>query len=212
MVLLKDTFHLEQMEWFDRPRYNIAPGQLLMAISQENGKRTLSQWKWGLIPSWAKDNRSSYSSFNAKSETVFDKPMFRVPVRKHRCLIPADGFYEWKKSGNAKQPMRIVIQDRPIFAFAGIFDVWKDPEGNSLHTVSILTTSPNELMQDIHDRMPVILTREAEAFWLDQDIQERSALEPLLTPYPAEQMQAYPVSMVVNNARNDVTACIEPLT
>ena len=208
--LLKDTFDLQHMELFQNHRYNIAPGQFIMAIIQSDDHRTLTFWKWGLIPFWAKENHASYSSFNAKSETVFDKPMFRVPVRKQRCLIPADGFYEWKRTGKTKQPMRIVVTDRPVFAFAGIYDVWRDKEGNTLHTVSILTTSPNALMQDIHDRMPVILPPESEATWLNPTIQDRAVLEPLLIPYPADQMRAFPVASMVNNAKNDVLACVEP--
>lgn len=210
--LIAETFQIADVPWeLYRPRYNIGPGQLLMVITNDGGERRVHLWKWGLIPSWAKDAKLTYSTFNARSETVFDKPMFRGPIRRQRCLVPADGFYEWKKGEKGKQPMRIVLQNQPIFAFAGIYDVWLDAEKQPIPTVSIMTTMPNELMADIHDRMPVILPSEAEESWLDPAIQEREAIAPLLVPYPANRMMVFPVSSLVNNVRHDNVACIEPM-
>ncbi|MHB1685708.1 MAG: SOS response-associated peptidase [Bacilli bacterium] len=207
--LLLETFDIPDTAWSTAPRYNIGPGQLLMAIVNEGGRRQMELWKWGLIPSWSKDAKLAYSTFNARAESVFDKPMFRVPVRRQRCLVPADGFYEWKKNGTEKQPMRIMLQDRRVFAFAGIYDIWLDAERRPIHTVSIVTTTPNELMADIHNRMPVILPTDAEALWLDPEIQEREVIQPLLVPYSAALMRAFPVSTVVNNVRNDVPECLQ---
>jgi len=153
--LLTDAFGLLDAPWDYPPRYNIAPGQLLMAITNEQGTRQVNLWKWGLVPSWAKEAKVSYATFNARAETVFTKPMFRRPIRRQRGLVPADGFYEWKNGHEGKLPMRIVLTDRAVFAFAGIYDVWLDAEQRPLHTVSIVTTTPNTLMADIHNRMPV---------------------------------------------------------
>jgi putative SOS response-associated peptidase YedK len=146
---------------------------------------------------------------NARAETLLEKPAFRSLVARRRCLIPADGFYEWQKNGKAKQPMRIVLKDRQLFSMAALYDIWVKPDGSKLSTCSIITTAPNTLMEPIHNRMPVILRREDEQEWLDRNNQDVHELVSLLKPYDAEQMTAYPVSAIVGNVRNDSEACIQ---
>ena len=193
------------------PRYNIAPTQPVAAIRlAENGQREFTFFRWGLVPSWAKDLNIGSRMINARSETVAEKPSFRTAFKRRRCLIPADGFYEWQKQGSGKQPMFIrPVAERP-FALAGLWEVWRDPDGSVLQTCTILTTTPNELMAPIHNRMPVIVEPEDFDLWLNPEPNPEQGLH-LLRPYPAEKMTAYPVSTTVNNPRNDVPDCIQPL-
>ena len=192
------------------PRYNIAPTQPVAAIRlAENGQREFTFFRWGLVPSWAKDLNIGSRMINARSETVAEKPSFRTAFKRRRCLIPADGFYEWQKQGSGKQPMFIrPVAERP-FALAGLWEVWRDPDGSALQTCTILTTTPNELMAPIHNRMPVIVEPEDFDLWLNPEPNPEQGLH-LLRPYPAEKMTAYPVSTTVNNPRNDVPDCIQP--
>jgi putative SOS response-associated peptidase YedK len=192
------------------PRYNIAPTQTVIVVS-DDGTRTLTEMRWGLIPSWAKDSAIGNRMINARAETVATKPAFRVALRKRRCLIPADGFYEWQPVGRRKQPVYITLKSREPFSFAGLWESWTAPDGQEIKTCTIITTEANDLLKAIHDRMPVILTREAEAVWLDPTIQDPEGLLPLLGPYPAEEMEAYPVSTQVNNTAHDGQECIQPL-
>ena len=193
------------------PRYNIAPTQPVAAIRlAENGQREFTFFRWGLVPSWAKDLNIGSRMINARSETVAEKPSFRTAFKRRRCLIPADGFYEWQKQGSGKQPMFIrPVAERP-FALAGLWEVWRDPDGSVLQTCTILTTTPNELMAPIHNRMPVIVEPEDFDLWLNPEPNPEQGLH-LLRPYPTEKMTAYPVSTTVNNPRNDVPDCIQPL-
>ncbi|MCA9897857.1 MAG: SOS response-associated peptidase [Anaerolineales bacterium] len=193
------------------PRYNIAPTQPVAAIRlAENGQREFTFFRWGLVPSWAKDLNIGSRMINARSETVAEKPSFRTAFKRRRCLIPADGFYEWQKQGSGKQPMFIrPVAERP-FALAGLWEVWRDPDGSVLQTCTILTTTPNELMAPIHNRMPVIVEPEDFDLWLNPEPDPEQGLH-LLRPYPAEKMAAYPVSTVVNNPRNDMPDCIQPI-
>jgi putative SOS response-associated peptidase YedK len=184
------------------PRYNIAPTQGVIVVNDE-GRRQLRQMRWGLIPSWAKEAAIGNKLINARAETLTEKPSFREALKKRRCLIPADGFYEWQKLGKLKQPMRIVLKSREPFGFAGLWDVWENSEGDEIRTCTIITTAANELLREIHTRMPVILTREDEALWLDPKIQDPAVLLPLLKQYPAELMEFYPVSTQVNTATID---------
>lgn len=193
------------------PRYNIAPTQpVLAAYTDSHGRRALTFFQWGLIPSWAKDPAFGAKLINARAETVADKPSFRNAFKRRRCLIPADGFYEWQKTDGRKQPMFIHPTDPRPFAFAGLWESWQDREGSHLQTCTILTIHANELMRPIHDRMPVILEPDDFAHWLDPGPNPDDALH-LLRPYPAEKMATYAVSTAVNNARNDSPACIQPL-
>ncbi|MCL4266257.1 MAG: SOS response-associated peptidase [Anaerolineae bacterium] len=193
------------------PRYNIAPTQpVLAAYLDETGQRRLTFFQWGLVPSWSKDITIGSRLINARSETVTEKPSFRNAFKRRRCLIPADGFYEWQKKNGGKQPMYIHGADGRPLALAGLWEVWQEPEGTRLQTCTILTTVPNELMAPLHDRMPVILEPEDFSMWLEPGAHPDEALH-LLRPYPAAKMKAYPVSTAVNNPRNDTAECIQPL-
>jgi len=192
------------------PRYNIAPTQTVIVVN-DDGTRHLTQMRWGLIPSWAKDPAIGNRMINARAETVATKPAFRAALRKRRCLIPADGFYEWQPAGRRKQPVYIALKTLGPFGFAGLWEIWTSPAGDEIRSCTIITTEANELLKPIHDRMPVILNHDAEAVWLDQTIQDSARLLPLLKPYPAEEMECYPVSTWVNNPANDSAECIEPL-
>ena len=189
------------------PRYNIAPTQTVIVVN-DDGTRHLTEMRWGLIPSWVKDPAIGNRMINARAETVATKPAFRVPLRKRRCLIPADGFYEWQPVGRRKQPIYITLKTREPFSFAGLWEAWTSPDGEAIKTCTIISTEANDLLKPIHDRMPVILSREAEAIWLDPTIQEPAKLLRLLKPYPAEEIEVYPVSRLVNSPRNETPECI----
>ena len=200
-----------------RPTFNAAPTQQLPVIitgqDEDTGQRVAEAMRWGLIFPWAKrDGKSVPAPFNARSETVSEKPSFRRLVQRQRCLVPAVGFYEWQKRGGGKQPIFISLADQEPFAFAGLYDWSEDESGERIGSYTILTTRPNELLADIHNRMPVILHREDEEEWLDPDLTEPLALEHLYEPYPALEMQVYEVSPTVNNTRNNGPELIEPLT
>lgn len=196
---------------FHRPQYNIAPGQLVMAVINDGKRNRLGELKWGLIPPWADDPKIGSRMLNARAETAAAKAAFASPLQRKRCLIPADGFYEWQKRESGKQPLRIVLRSRAVFSLAGLYETWMSPLGEKISTCTILTTAPNELMAPIHDRMPVILKPEDEGLWLDRSVQRPEAIRHLLGPYPAEEMEAYPVSAEVGSVRNDSPACVEPL-
>lgn len=195
-----------------RPRYNVAPGQPILAARDGDEGRKGAMLKWGLVPSWAKDPSIGNKMINARSETVAEKPSFRRAFDRRRCIIPADGFYEWRKDGKRKIPMRFRLRDGRPFAFAGLWEAWRPPggEGETLFTCTILTTAANELVQPVHDRMPVILTQEALDLWLDREV-PGDGVASLLRPYPAREMEAYEVSPRVNSVANDDPELIEPL-
>ncbi|MDX2271414.1 MAG: SOS response-associated peptidase [Cyanobacteriota bacterium] len=190
------------------PRYNIAPGQSISLVVQDPNtrKRHLRSWQWGLIPSWAKDLKPM---LNARAETLAEKPTFRTALRQRRCLIPTDGFYEWKGQGKSKQPFHIGLKTGSLFAFAGLWETWKSPAGNIIQSCAIITTAPNELMAGIHDRMPVIMDPHEYEIWLDPKIQDPDIVLPLLKPYPLPDMSAYAVSTRVNSPSHDDPACRE---
>jgi len=191
-------------------RYNIAPTQPVIVVN-DDGTRHLTRMQWGLIPSWAKDPAIGNRMINARAETVATKPAFRAALRKRRCLIPADGFFEWTPAGRRKQPVYITLKTREPFSFAGLWESWTSPEGEEIWSCTIITTEANELLKPIHDRMPVILAKDAEAVWLDPTIQDPERLLPLLKPYQAEEMEVYAVSTKVNSPTNDGPECIEPI-
>ena len=193
-----------------KPRFNIAPTQTVIVVNDE-GQRQFFAMRWGLIPSWAKDSSVGNRMINARAETVAEKPAFRSALRKRRCLVPADGFYEWQKLGKAKHPVRIVLKTREPFGFAGLWETWTPPEGGEIKSCTIITTDANDLLKEVHERMPVILKKEAESVWLDPNIQEPEKLLPLLKPYPPELMEFYPVSRAVNSTSNDSPDCIVPV-
>jgi putative SOS response-associated peptidase YedK len=192
------------------PRYNIAPTQTVIVVN-DDATRHLTQMRWGLIPSWAKDPAIGNRMINARAETVATKPAFRNALRKRRCLIPADGFYEWQPVGRRKQPIYVALKGRDSFGFAGLWEAWTSPDGREIKTCAIITTEANKLLKPIHDRMPVILSKDAEKVWLDPTIQDPERLLPLLKPYPSEEMEIYQVSTRVNNPDRDGPECIRPL-
>ncbi|RPI10917.1 MAG: SOS response-associated peptidase [Zetaproteobacteria bacterium] len=195
------------------PRYNIAPSQDVPAVirNRETGAREFRPTRWGLVPSWARDPAIGNRLINARAETVATKPAFRRPFRERRCLILADGFYEWVQEGGRKQPYYIRLRDEEPFAFAGLSDRWQPNDAPALHTCAIVTTAPNDLIRRLHDRMPVILPPGDYDLWLDPTVQDVERLQTLLAPYPADAMVAYPVSAKVNNPANDAPDVLEPL-
>jgi putative SOS response-associated peptidase YedK len=197
------------MDW--DARYNIAPTQTVPVITQAANQptRRASLMRWGLIPSWAKDAAVGAGMINARAETAAEKPAFREPLERRRCLIPADGFYEWKWTGKSRQPYCFELAERRPFAFAGLWDRWRAADGRALETCTILTTTPNQLLADIHDRMPVILAPASHDVWLDPGFQNVSALSAMLRPYDSEMMRRYPVSDRVNSIANDDPECSE---
>jgi putative SOS response-associated peptidase YedK len=195
------------------PRYNIAPTQPIPVIRQNPREpiRQLSLMKWGLIPSWAKDPSVATSTINARSETVGTKPAFRDALRFRRCLVPADGFYEWKRNGKTKQPFCFEVNQGQLFAFAGIWDRWQDEGGKIVETCSILTTTPNAATSAVHDRMPVILHPDSYDLWLDPGMQNVAAVSELLKPYDTRLMRCYPVCARINHVANDDEECSRPV-
>ncbi|WP_394555241.1 hypothetical protein C1N61_26250 (plasmid) [Priestia aryabhattai] len=191
-------------------RFNIAPSQQVLTLGSSEGKRAVTTMKWGLVPYWADDIKIGYKMINARGESVDEKASFKRPFKSKRCLILADGFYEWKKEGENKQPFRFVMKDERPFAFAGLWEQW-NRGGEPLYTCTIITTKPNEVTKEVHDRMPVILEEDAYDLWLDPQMEDTEYLKSLLVPYPAEQMKMYPVSTIVNSPKNDVEECLAPL-
>lgn len=210
--LLLELFGLEEIPDM-APRYNIAPTQPVAALREKSSGsgRELAHFRWGLIPSWAKDPAIGNRMINARSETAAEKPSFRSAIRRKRCLVVTDGFYEWKKSPGGrggKQPYFIGMADKKPFAFGGIWETWNDRDGGEVESCAILTTTPNELLETIHDRMPVILKPQDYDVWLDGKMQDMARLSKLFSPFDARQMDAYPVSTVVNSPRNDTPDCV----
>jgi putative SOS response-associated peptidase YedK len=193
-------------------RYNIAPSQQIAAVraQAERDGRELAMLRWGLIPSWAKDPAIGNTLINARGESVATKPAFRSAFRSRRCLILADGFYEWQKKNGAKQPYYIQLRGGEPFAFASLWDRWEDPQGEIVESASIITTEANEAMRPIHNRMPVILAPHDYDLWLNPSVKEAKLLEPLLRPYSSAEMTTCPISAHVNNPRHDDERCIAP--
>lgn len=190
-----------------KPRYNAAPTQMMPVIRLDaDGRRELALLRWGLVPSWAKDAGAGSQMINARAETVAEKPAFRAAFKTRRCLVPADGFYEWRKTATAKQPYRITMADGSPFAFAGLWERWSKGD-QPLETFTIITTTANELVAPIHDRMPVILDPADYDAWLES--KDTAIPMALLQPYPARRMSAYPVSTRVNSPKNEDAAVIE---
>jgi len=199
-------------EHLPRPsRYNIAPTQEVLAITNHRGEPKAEMVRWGLIPYWAKDIKIGNKMINARAETLTEKPAFKRPFAKCRCLILADGYYEWRRLPGGKTPMRVLLKSREPFAFAGLWDYWKPRNGEGIVSCSIITTEPNSMMAPIHNRMPVILKHEAEEFWLDRTVEDTDLLSDLLAPYPSDEMEAYEVSRLVNSPDNDVPECVVPV-
>ena len=210
-MTLKEWYRAAAIPEFDS-RYNIAPTTNIVVIRAGGEGRIGSMMRWGLIPYWAKDTKKLPVMNNARAETVAEKPMFRQAFRQRRCLIPASGFFEWKAQGKSKQPYFISSRDGVPFSFAGIWGTWTAVDtGESIDSRTIITTTPNALMETIHDRMPVILSPEDWVAWLDPDLKQEEILLRLLSPFDAEQMQAWPVSSAVGKVANQGEGLIQPL-
>ena len=207
--LVAEVFDLEESFELE-PRYNIAPTQEAAIVrTDRGGARTAAMARWGLVPWWAKDPSFGHRAINARAETVHESRAFRNPFRERRCLVPADGFYEWQRRGGQKQPFHLTLADGTPFAFAGLYDLWRRAEGEWIESFTILTTVPNSLLEPIHDRMPVILPAESHPLWLDRGVSDVDRLKALLAPYPTERMLATPVGHFVNNPRNEGPRCVE---
>lgn len=191
------------------PRYNIAPTQDILAVYESPDGREMTFYKWGLIPSWSKDSSMGTRLINARSETVSEKPAFRGAFKQRRCIIPADGFYEWQRTAGTKQPFFFRMRDEKPFGFAGLWERWEGEGGKVINSCAILTTEANEVLQPVHDRMPVILHPDDYALWLGGDARELDHIKEMLRPYPAEEMVGHAVGASVNSPRNQGAALIE---
>jgi putative SOS response-associated peptidase YedK len=191
------------------PRYNIAPTQDVLGVVETPDGREMRFYQWGLVPSWAKDASVGARLINARSETVLEKPSFREAFKKRRCIIPADGFYEWQRAGGRKQPFFFRMRDERPFGFAGLWERWEDEGGRVINSCAILTTEANEVLRSVHDRMPVILHPKDYELWLGGDARELDLVKEMLRPYPAEEMTGYPVGASVNSPSNQGAELIE---
>ncbi len=210
MRQLMEEFGIDEAEAVEAgQRYNVAPTQRVLAVVSDGETNHLEEFRWGLVPHWAKGDRPRYM-INARAETVAEKPMFQNAFKHRRCLVLADGFYEWRKSGKVKVPMFIRdVTGRP-WGFAGIYETWNSPDGDEVTTCAIITTGANRLMSTIHDRMPAIVREEDRATWLDPSVNDPGVLLPMLRPYEDDRMEAFPVSDEVNSPRNDHPGLVRP--
>ncbi len=200
---------LAELHRLYQPRYNIAPSQPVLGVTGQAASRRVLWLRWGLTPTWSRDGRPG--PINARSETVFARPMFRQAIRQRRCLVPADGFFEWTGKPPHRSPWHFSMKDGHLFAMAGIWEEWLSPSGERTVSACLITTSPNSLIAPMHDRMPVIVRPEQESVWLDPAVTSQADLDSLMTPYDAEQMQAHQVSRAVSDPRVDSPECIRPL-
>ena len=192
------------------PNYNVAPTQGVLTVANREGERRARYMRWGLVPSWSKDLSGGHKMINAKAKTLESRAAFRTAYRKRRCLVLAYGFFEWGKGGKGKAPLYVTLRSHEPFAFAGLWEWWRAPSGEVVRSCTIITTDPNPLIEPLHDRMPVILPDEAEALWLDPMTENLEVLRPLLAPFPAESIESYLVSALVNSPKNAGPECIEP--
>lgn len=205
---IRERFHTNNDPPLFSPHYNIAPGSMIPIINH-NHEAVLA--RWGLIPSWAKDPKIGYRTINARAETLSEKPVFRSPFLKQRCLIPASGFYEWKVIDKEKVPYYVHIKNTHLFAFAGLYDEWKDAEGYPILTCTIITVTPNEVVKPIHDRMPAIFASEStENQWLNPQLHDPVQLSQMLQPFDSTKMEAYPITKGINNPDNDSREILSP--
>lgn len=209
-----ERFGVEQMVAApdsDLQRYNVAPTQEIPVVFLSDDKRTLAEFRWGLIPYWTKDPKKTKPMINARSESVAEKAFFKGCLQRRRCLIPASGFYEWQKTAGGKVPINFHLEDQKLFAFAGLWDQWQSPDGSVIRSCTILTTAANAVVSSIHDRMPVILEPDSEALWLDPTIKEYEQIAHLLKPYAKPDMACFPVSSLVNSVKHDDAQLLIPL-
>ncbi len=211
ITVIEDEFDIYEVQWASEPSYNIAPSQDVACVIGNGGNR-LVKFRWGLVPFWAKDPSIGYKMINARAETLAQKRSFARSFKKQRCLVVADGFYEWRKldEGKRKVPMYVHLREERPFGLAGLYENWKAKDGTILQTCTIITTRPNELMMPIHNRMPAIIASGERNIWLDKDVQDPDILMPLLTPYDSREMGAYVVSRNVNSPTYNEPDCIKP--
>ncbi len=209
--VVQQEFNLTMPPAQMQPRYNIAPTQPVMVITNENPKEA-TYHKWGLIPSWAKDMSMASKMINARSESAAEKPAYRAAFRRRRCIIPTDGFYEWNENDGKKTPMFVHRPNNELYGMAGLWEIWHDPDGGELRTCSILTTDANAFMQQYHHRMPVILHKDDYALWLSPKEEPLPVLQDLMKAYDVDGLQAYEVSRAVNRVSNDTPSLIEPFS
>ncbi len=204
------TFYSENLEKYNPlPNFNVAPSHMHPVITNQDPTH-FQPFRWGLIPFWAKDHKIGYKMINARKETVMEKTAFKKAIEKRRCIVPFDGFYEWKKVDGGKQPYRITLKDGGLFSVAGIWEKWKDPKGEIIYSFSLLTQEPNQLMANIHDRMPAILLPDQEKIWLDNELPAKDVLQ-MIIPYPDDALVAYPVSKAVGNVRNNDASLLKKI-
>lgn len=212
MKVLMERFGITRVEFDPGQRYNVAPEEQISIIIQEEDDRRIVAAKWGLVPFWSKKPETEYSTINARAETLHARPTFRHSLEKRRCLIPVDGFYEWAGKKGKKTPYFIHEKDHQPIAFAGLYDVWHSPDGDQyLLSAAIVTTTPNAVMWPIHNRMPVVLSREEEGVWLDASIVDFSQIRPMMDPAPDDTLEAHVVSTYVNDPSHKGSQCIEPV-
>lgn len=204
-------FDADSFEQYEQslPNYNVAPSHMMPIINNHDPNR-IHLYRWGLIPFWAKDEKIGYKMINARVETLMEKSAFKNAIKHRRCLVPMDGFYEWKKEGKTKTPYRIILPETPIFTAAGLWETWKDHSGKEIFSFTVITQKPNTLMSSIHDRMPAILSPEQERLWIDNDLSPKDAIS-LIEPYPSDLMHAYMVSKRVGNVRNNDANLLDPI-
>jgi len=207
-----EEFDVYDVEWIWEPSYNIAPGQNIAGILKKDGNKSLTTLRWGLIPSWAKEEAIGYRMINARAETLTQKPTFSRPFKTQRCIIPANGFYEWRQEETKKRktPFYVQLGSGKPMGFAGLYDTWKSQDGKIITSCTIITTTPNEIIAPLHNRMPVIIESNKREMWLDKTIQDPHELMPLLKPYDAHDMEAFEVSDRVNSPKFNSPDCIKP--
>jgi len=200
LEIIADVFGIHEWDIEYTPNYNVAPSHDIV-IAIESGKRKLVKSRWGFLPSWSKNPSDGFKMINARAETIAERPSFKQAFQKQRCLVLVDGFFEWQKTGNEKKPYLIRMKSGKPYALAGLYNIWKSPEGKELYTNTIITTTANELVRPLHDRMPVILPQEKYSVWLDQLNTDAASLIPLLKPYPPGEMEIFPVTSKMNSPR-----------
>jgi putative SOS response-associated peptidase YedK len=210
LEIIAKIFGIDTVSFDYQPNYNIAPGQEVLVVVGD-GKRKLALSRWGFMPSWAKELADGYKMINARAETAAEKPSFRQAFQKQRCLVVADGFYEWKKEGAAKKPYYIRLRSGRPFGFAGLYNIWKSPEGEEIRTCTIITTDSNDLIRSIHDRMPVIASPDQYDLWLDDKVHEKALLQSVLKPYPSVDLDMYAVTPKVNSPKNSSAENIQEI-
>jgi len=208
---IKGAFDIQQVRWKPEPSYNVAPSQDVAVVVQREEGNSLDKMRWGLIPFWAKDPTIGSKMINARSETLSEKPSFKRSFKSQRCLVIADGFFEWAKTEQGKIPMFIRPRSQELLGLAGLYDLWVSPQGESITSCTIVTTRANDFMQPIHDRMPLILSKPQQATWLDPATPYIDEWLSALPPYPSQEMEAYEVSRRVNSPQNNSVECIQPV-